>query len=286
MLQAVEGDHKPQELPVKVICVGGASRSGKGTLAWMIKEALSLPHWAVVHCDAFFDVDGIMKRSLERLKQLAGKEEFLRYIEDDPEELENAKNFAEMPLGSVMIPMKLTRYAAEFGQPNERWENWEEPAAMDWGRCQRTVKEVIAHAAEQNVEHIIVEGYTIMMKDWPLPDVHCSKAIFMCIDKETSSTRRSQTKPVPEGYFDQLIWPEHIKAHRHLIPVMEALTSNTVDKSEYKGWIEQHGGDLLVLDGTSDTDTIGKQAISFIKDETKSRDRSPELELVCKAIKE
>ena len=277
---------KPSTLPVKVICVGGASRSGKGTMAWMLRNALSLPHWAVVHCDEFFDPIGIMNRYMDRLKQLALKEEFLKYIEDDTEEQKKAREFASLPVGSVMIPQKLRNYIDEHGRPNERWQNWEEPAAMNWEDCQQVIREAMARAAEEKVEYILVEGYTIMMKDWPMPQVPCTKAIFMCIDKETSRTRRARTKPVPEGYFEQLIWPEHIKAHRHLIPVMEALTSKNVCESEMKEWIDKHGGDVLILDGTGDIDRLTQQAISYIRDESKNRDRSSELELLRKAIKE
>ena len=67
---------------------------------------------------------------------------------------------------------------------------------------------------------------------------------------------------------------------------MEALTSKSVCESEMKEWIDKHGGDVLILDGTGDIDRLTQQAISYIRDESKNRDRSSELELLRKAIKE
>lgn len=279
--------HQGDDDQVEVIAIGGATRSGKGTLATALAKGLNLPEWAVVHCDEFFDAERIFVQHIEALKKVAAGEAYLASCAGDAQLITEARAFAAAGPGTVEIPCALRTFVATqlpgaSSVPGLCWSDWEAPEAMDWGACAEAVGAAVARAREAGVHTVIVEGYTLLQRTWPLaPAVpHCSRALFLAVPRTVACARRMATKRVPQEYFDARVWPEHLSAHTHLLRCFG-------DDEEGREWLEQHGGDLLVLDGTTSPDAIAQTALRFVQHDAAlaARDRTCEHQLLEQVLK-
>ena len=268
---------------VEVVAIGGATRSGKGTLAAALAAALGVPEWAVVHCDAFFDAEGIFVRHIAALQAVAASPAYLdAACAGDAERTAAARAFAAAAPGTVAVPGALAAFvAADPGAratPGLAWQDWEAPAAMDWGACAEAVAEAVVRARGAGVRHVVVEGYTLLQRAWPLaPAVpRCARAVLLAVPRATACARRMASKRVPQAYFDCRVWPEHVAAHQHLLG----------DAPGRAAWLALHGGDLLVLDGTADPAALAHTALRFVRRDAAlaARDRSPEHRLLRDAL--
>ena len=112
---------------------------------------------------------------------------------------------------------------------------------------------------------ILVEGFLLFKQ--PL-FYKFDKSIFIWISKEEAKKRRMETKPVPEEYYEDLVWPNFLRNNHHL-----AKMKLNRDK--------MLGGDILVLDSTKETEEeMSKKAIKFIFNEKFDRDLAKEQELL------
>jgi uridine kinase len=117
------------------------------------------------------------------------------------------------------------------------FQNWEEPHALDLAAFSADLTKLVATAAAQTRSSsprpiVIAEGFLLFAE--PLVR-RFDRSVFLWCDEATAKRRRFETKRVPEGYFEAMIWPYHLQHNKHL-----------------PGWKEtgEPLGDILVLDGT------------------------------------
>ena len=113
---------------------------------------------------------------------------------------------------------------------------------------------------------VLVEGFLLFKQ--PL-FYQFNKSIFIWISKEEAKKRRMETKPVPEDYYENLVWPNYLKNNYHLAKMK-------INREKMLG------KDILVLDSTKETmEEMSQKAIKFIfNDKELKRDLKREQELL------
>ena len=147
----------------------------------------------------------------------------------------------------------------------EHKNNWEIPEVISWDDLIEDIENPKYTIDFMKRKYIVVEGFLLFKQ--PLC-YKFDKSIFISISKEEAKKRRMETKPVPEEYYEDLIWPNFLRNNHHL-----AKMKLNRDK--------MLGGDILVLDSTKETEEeMSKKAIKFIFNEKFDRDLAKEQELL------
>ena len=147
----------------------------------------------------------------------------------------------------------------------EHKNNWEIPEVISWEDLIEDIEKPKYIINYMKKKFILVEGFLIFKQ--PL-FYKFDKSIFIWISKEEAKKRRMETKPVPEEYYEDLVWPNFLRNNHHL-----AKMKLNRDK--------MLGGDILVLDSTKETEEeMSKKAIKFIFNEKFDRDLAKEQELL------
>ena len=148
----------------------------------------------------------------------------------------------------------------------ENKNNWEIPEVIEWKYLIEDMENNKYKIKYMNKIYTVTEGFLLFKQ--PL-FYNFNKSIFVWVSKEESKKRRMETKPVPDEYFETLVWPNYLKNNYHL-----AKLKKNRDK--------KLGGDILVLDSTKETvEEMTEKSIQFIfnKKEIK-RDIKKEQELL------
>ena len=149
------------------------------------------------------------------------------------------------------------------------WEhknNWEIPEVIDWDDLIEDIEKPKYIINYMKQKFIIVEGFLLFKQ--PLC-YKFDKSIFISIAKDEAKKRRMETKPVPEEYYENRVWPNYLKNNYHLAKM----------KMNREKML---GKDILVLDSNKENEEeMSKKAIEFIfnKKEIK-RDLIKEQELL------
>ena len=147
----------------------------------------------------------------------------------------------------------------------EHKNNWEIPEVISWEDLIEDIEKPKYIINYMKKKFILVEGFLLFKQ--PL-FYKFDKSIFIWISKEEAKKRRMETKPVPEEYYEDLVWPNFLRNNHHL-----AKMKLNRDK--------MLGGDILVLDSTKETEEeMSKKAIKFIFNEKFDRDLTKEQELL------
>ena len=147
----------------------------------------------------------------------------------------------------------------------EHKNNWEIPEVISWDDLIEDIENPKYTIDFMKRKYIVVEGFLLFKQ--PLC-YKFDKSIFISISKEEAKKRRMETKPVPEEYYEDLVWPNFLRNNHHL-----AKMKLNRDK--------MLGGDILVLDSTKETEEeMSKKAIKFIFNEKFDRDLAKEQELL------
>ena len=147
----------------------------------------------------------------------------------------------------------------------EHKNNWEIPEVISWEDLIEDIEKPKYIINYMKKKFILVEGFLLFKQ--PL-FYKFDKSIFIWISKEEAKKRRMETKPVPEDYYEDLVWPNFLRNNHHL-----AKMKLNRDK--------MLGGDILVLDSTKETEEeMSKKAIKFIFNEKFDRDLAKEQELL------
>ena len=143
--------------------------------------------------------------------------------------------------------------------------NWEIPEVISWDDLIEDIEKPKYIINYMKKKFILVEGFLLFKQ--PLC-YKFDKSIFIYISKEEAKKRRMETKPVPEEYYEDLVWPNFLRNNHHLAKMKL--------KRE-----KMLGGDILVLDSTKETqEEMSKKAIKFIFNEKFDRDLTKEQELI------
>ena len=147
----------------------------------------------------------------------------------------------------------------------EHKNNWEIPEVISWEDLIEDIEKPKYIINYMKKKFILVEGFLLFKQ--PL-FYKFDKSIFIWISKEEAKKRRMETKPVPEEYYEDLVWPNFLRNNHHL-----AKMKLNRDK--------MLGGDILVLDSTKETEEeMSKKAIKYIFNEKFDRDLAKEQELL------
>ena len=147
----------------------------------------------------------------------------------------------------------------------EHKNNWEIPEVISWEDLIEDIEKPKYIINYMKKKFILVEGFLLFKQ--PLC-YKFDKSIFIWISKEEAKKRRMETKPVPEEYYEDLVWPNFLRNNHHL-----AKMKLNRDK--------MLGGDILVLDSTKETEEeMSKKAIKYIFNEKFDRDLAKEQELL------
>ena len=144
--------------------------------------------------------------------------------------------------------------------------NWEIPEVIEWTYLIEDIQNIKYIINYKNHQYIIVEGFLLFKQ--PL-FYKFNKSIFIWVSKEEAKKRRMETKPVPEDYYENLVWPNYLKNNYHLAKM----------KMNREKML---GRDILVLDSTKETiEEMSQKAIKFIFNEKDlKRDLIKEQELL------
>ena len=147
----------------------------------------------------------------------------------------------------------------------EHQNNWEIPEVISWDDLIEDIENPKYTIDFMKRKYILVEGFLLFKQ--PLC-YKFDKSIFIWISKEEAKKRRMETKPVPEEYYEDLVWPNFLRNNHHLAKMK-------LNREKMLG------GDILVLDSTKETEEeMSKKAIKFIFNEKFDRDLAKEQELL------
>ena len=130
--------------------------------------------------------------------------------------------------------------------------NWEIPEVIEWDYLIEDIENIKYNISYKNQKFVLVEGFLIFKQ--PL-FYKFNKSIFIWVSKEEGKKRRMETKPVPEDYYESLVWPNYLRNNFHLAKMK-------LNKEKMLG------KDILVLDSTKETiEEMSQKAIKFIFNE-------------------
>ena len=150
--------------------------------------------------------------------------------------------------------------------------NWEIPEVIDWRYLIEDIENIKYTINYKKQKFVLVEGFLLFKQ--PL-FYKFNKSIFIYITKAEAKKRRMETKPVPEDYYENLVWPNYLANNYHLAQMK-------------KNKEKMLGKDILVLDSTRETmEEMTQKAIKFIFNEKDNkRDLQREQELLNEIEKE
>ena len=148
----------------------------------------------------------------------------------------------------------------------EHKNNWEIPEVIEWGYLIEDIENIKYTINYNKQKFVLVEGFLLFKQ--PLC-YKFNKSIFIWISKEEAKKRRMETKPVPDDYYENLVWPNYLKNNYHLAKMK-------INREKMLG------KDILVLDSTEETmEEMSQKAIKFIFNEKDiKRDLKREQELL------
>ena len=154
----------------------------------------------------------------------------------------------------------------------EHKNNWEIPEVIEWGYLLEDIENIKYTINYNKQKFVLVEGFLLFKQ--PLC-YKFNKSIFIWISKEEAKKRRMETKPVPDDYYENLVWPNYLKNNYHLAKMK-------INREKMLG------KDILVLDSTKETmEEMTQKAIKFIFNEKDiKRDLKREQELLNDIEKE
>ena len=154
----------------------------------------------------------------------------------------------------------------------EHKNNWEIPEVIEWGYLLEDIENIKYTINYNKQKFVLVEGFLLFKQ--PLC-YKFNKSIFIWISKEEAKKRRMETKPVPDDYYENLVWPNYLKNNYHLAKMK-------INREKMLG------KDILVLDSTKATmEEMSQKAIKFIFNEKDiKRDLKKEQELLNEIEKE
>ena len=126
------------------------------------------------------------------------------------------------------------------------YRNWEFPGALDWDDFLITINKQIKEMGE-NIKGgekgiLIIEGYLLFSPEFEKYKEEVNNYlnifdyyIYICLDKAIAKERRMKTTKVGNDYYDEILWPEHIKYCTKYI--------------NYFKYLKENNKNILIIDG-------------------------------------
>ena len=89
------------------------------------------------------------------------------------------------------------------------YPDYEHPKSIRWLDFARDVDESVVALSGQDEAYVIIEGFLLFHHKSVME--RCDLAFFIELRKELAKERRMSTKPVPEDYFEDLLWPRYLQ---------------------------------------------------------------------------
>ena len=120
------------------------------------------------------------------------------------------------------------------------------------------MNEVVEKNFNQNKKVIlIIEGYLLFSPEFEKYKKEINDYlnifdyyIFICLDKNIAKKRRMKTTKVANDYYDEILWPEHIKYCKKYI--------------DFFKYLKENNRNILIIDGSKEYD-IQEMALSILK---------------------
>ena len=117
------------------------------------------------------------------------------------------------------------------------YRNWEFPGALDWDDFLITINKQIKEMSENIKDNkkgiLIIEGYLLFSPEFEKYKEEVNNYlnifdyyIYICLDKAIAKERRMKTTKVGNDYYDEILWPEHIKYCTKYIQFFKYLKEN------------------------------------------------------------
>ena len=145
------------------------------------------------------------------------------------------------------------------------YRNWEFPGSLNWDEFYLTIKnrlaemnEIIKNNFGPNKKGIlIIEGFLLFSPEFEkykeeknnylnLFDYY----IYICLDKKIAKERRMKTTRVANDYYDEILWPHHIRYCTEYIQFFE--------------YIKERNKNILIIDGNKEYE-IKLMALCILK---------------------
>ena len=117
------------------------------------------------------------------------------------------------------------------------YRNWEFPGALDWDdfliAINKQIKEMSENIKDNKKGILIIEGYLLFSPEFEKYKEEVNNYlnifdyyIYICLDKAIAKERRMKTTKVGNDYYDEILWPEHIKYCTKYIQFFKYLKEN------------------------------------------------------------
>ena len=145
------------------------------------------------------------------------------------------------------------------------YRNWEFPGALNWDdfylKIKNTIKEmneVIKNNFTPDKKGILViEGFLLFSPEFEKYKNEVNDYlnifdyyIYICLDKNIAKERRMKTTKVANDYYDEILWPEHIKYCNKYI--------------DFFKYLKENNKNILIIDGNKEFD-IKQMALCILK---------------------
>lgn len=171
-------------IPPLVVGIGGPTRSGKSTLADRLHEHFGSTMSSVIHQDKYFSF----------------RKPFHEPTGYDNWEVPEALDFDRFLASIRSAKLRLTIMCDECRTKHQ----------------ETTQSTECTNALNLRRNVLFVEGFLLFINS-EVVDLFDRK-IFISISRETCHKRRQSTTPVPEDYFEQILWPSYLELNSpHLL---------------------------------------------------------------------
>ena len=145
------------------------------------------------------------------------------------------------------------------------YRNWEFPGALFWDDFYITIKNKIKEMNENILNNygpnkkgiLIIEGYLLFSPEMEKYKENKNEYlnifdyyIYICLDKNIAKERRMKTTKVANDYYDEILWPEHIK-----------YCTSYIDLFKY---LNESNKNIVIIDGNKQYE-IKDMALSILK---------------------
>ncbi|KAI5819743.1 P-loop containing nucleoside triphosphate hydrolase protein [Pyronema omphalodes] len=208
------------------LLLSGLSSSGKTTITNHLRNLLCPDNTIILHEDDFFYPDSKIPLTDHGVQNWDCPEaidwvEFLRV-------LRFVKVAGRMPVGfRSVIEGAEEVVEKDEEEKGDNGDNGDGKKKEKEGLVRREILEELRSLLEKEglmgEKIVIVEGFLMFQKD-SVVDKEADAKILLRVDRETAKKRREKRGYLtiegywqdPPGYFDDIVWPNYVKAHEHL----------------------------------------------------------------------
>ena len=141
------------------------------------------------------------------------------------------------------------------------YRNWEFPGALDWDEffleINNQIKIMNENISNNGKGIIIIEGFLLFSPEFEKYKEEVNNYlnifdyyIYICLDKSIAKERRMKTTKVGNDYYDEILWPEHIKYCSKYI--------------QFFKYLKENNKNILIIDGNKQY-AIKDMASSILK---------------------